>query len=50
MPVYVSFGSLPSNASLRTTGYLPTFVGSIIPASDMVTDAAKVTQADGSEC
>lgn len=31
-PVYISFGSFLRRASLRTTGYLPAFVGSTIPA------------------
>lgn len=30
-PVYISLGSFPSRASLKTTGYLPAFVGSTIP-------------------
>lgn len=33
MPVYVSFDGLPSKASLRITGYWPTFVGSKTPGA-----------------
>jgi hypothetical protein len=33
MPVYVSLEGFPSNESLRMTGYLPAFVGSMRPGA-----------------
>jgi hypothetical protein len=44
MPVYTSVDFLPSRASLKTTGYLPALVGSIIPAAAMTVSTHAVSQ------
>lgn len=57
MPVYVSLDGFPSSSGLRSTGYFPTFVGSIAAmignsrvgrdAGGVVGEAMQCSRADG---